>query len=63
MNFRTVYYYDFRYGYCKDNIKITMAEVHTIRGDITNWKSKQQDTVTLLSTKANYITLLKAAKE
>ena len=56
-------YCDSSYGDGKDTRISYMGEVHTIEGDITSWKSQQQNIVTQSSTKYEYITLLEAAKE
>jgi hypothetical protein len=60
---KTISYYDSNYGDCKDTRKSTMGEVHTIGGVLISWKSQRQCNVTQSSSKAEYITLLEAAKE
>ena len=60
---RPISFVDSDYAKNIDNRKSVLSGLHTIGGTLVNWESKTQHVVTLSSTEAEYISLVKGACE
>ena len=60
---KSISYVDSNYATNIDNRRSVTGMINTIGGTITNWMSKVQNTVALLSTEAEYMALTVCAHE
>jgi hypothetical protein len=60
---RVLSYVDSNYATNKDNRRSVSGAIHTLGGTLTNWLSKMQESTTLSSCEAEYVSLASGAQE